>query len=124
MNGNERNLPPMPVVTWQISPFVVQWIEWKRGDKPGMLMLWARRLKSGMWCHTAASWANLVIVSFRSTLVCCVVGFLTRLMMNTLGLIGSSSGVLDEIYCRVVNDFEAEDNGRADALANSRATTS
>jgi hypothetical protein len=44
--------------------------------------------------------------------------------MKTLGLIGPSCCVLDEMYCHAVNDFDSEDNGNADALDTSRAPMS
>jgi hypothetical protein len=51
-----------PVTIWQISPEAVQCASGKRGEKPGMVMFWARRSNSGIPYHTSASGANMLIM--------------------------------------------------------------
>lgn len=53
-----QNEPASPVVTWQISPFLVQCAVGYDGDRPGSVKFCSYRLNSGMPNHTDASGPN------------------------------------------------------------------
>src|ERR1700761_7512314 len=85
-----------PVTTWETSPLAVQWTSGKRGERPGTVMFWARRLYFPPY-QTAASGANM-------------------LMMTTLGEIGAARL---RTWSRTSTGFPA-DNGTRPVAASSR----